>query len=89
MRKELLQLEFDIKNLKNVIELLKERNIGEIERKKKEILNRLEHEYEIKLDRYEREKEFEQLQKEEEIKYKQREFEWKKHLFSKIKIINN
>ena len=60
------------------IQLLKEKNEGEFERKKQEILNRLQHEYEIKLDRYEKEKELEEIRRVDEIKYLKKEFEMKK-----------
>ena len=61
-------LEKEIENLKKIIEELRNKNVEEEEWKKEEIINNLQHEYELKLDRYKRVKEYEKLEKEEKIK---------------------
>jgi hypothetical protein len=85
-KKKLEELEKDINNLKEKIELLKEKEEEGIERRKEEILNNLQHKYELSLERYEMEKKYQKMQKEEKMKLKIKEIEAKKEIeFAELK----
>lgn len=68
LKNEIEELELMIQNIENTIKKLEDEKEWKMENKKKEILNKLEHEYELKLDKYEKEKELEKITKEENIK---------------------
>jgi hypothetical protein len=61
------ELEKDIKNLKEIIEELRKKDVEEEDWNREKILNELKNEYELKLDRYKREKEIEKTEKEVKI----------------------
>ena len=83
-------LEKDINYLKDLIETLKENKEDETEKRKEDILNKLEHEYELKIDRYEMEKEYQKIEKEEIIKYKLKEIQREKKLeFTELRYKSN
>lgn len=68
LKNEIEELEKIINNIKDTIKNLNNEKEWKIKNKKEEILNKLEHEYDLKLDKYEREKELEKITKEEKIK---------------------
>lgn len=72
------ELDADIKNLKEIIEELRKKNIEEEDWKKEEILNKLKNEYELKLDIYKYEKEYQKAEKEEKIKEMKKKIEMDK-----------
>ena len=72
------ELDADIKNLKEIIEKIRKKNIEEEDWKKEEILNKLKNEYELKLDIYKYEKEYQKAEKEEKIKEMKKKIEMDK-----------
>lgn len=80
------RLEKEIDNLKEIIEKLKSENIKEEEWKREEILNELQHEYELKVQQYQYEKEYERIKKEEKIKEMENKYRLDKEVeFTELK----
>lgn len=73
-KNELEDLEKGIIYLKDLINDLDDKKEGEIKKKQEELLNNLEHEYDLKLDKYERDKELQRLKEEEHIRCLEKEF---------------
>lgn len=89
----LKELEKEIENLKDNIHELGSQKDWEIKKKQEELLNRLEHDYEMQLDQYKFQKELQKLK--EEARIRELEEEWKNQkeiefneLREKAKLIN-
>ena len=85
-KNEIEKLKKDIENMKEIIETLRNKNTEEEKWKKEEIINNLQHEYELKLDRYKLEKEYQRLEKEQKIRLMEKKYKLEKEVeFAELK----